>query len=89
MVKRRMFRLTATISGAEARALLRLELEEQARRDACPSHYFVRAASEPPSWYCPHCRSAAGLDYVRGFVGGLIAAHTDPAAFVADYGAWP
>ena len=89
MVTRRTFRFKAMISGAEARERLRLERKERARRDACPSHFFIRVEGEPPSWFCPSCNSEAGLDYVRGFVSGLIAAHVDPARFIADYGTWP
>ena len=85
----RTLRFKATISGAQARKLLRRELEERIRRDACMFHRFVRVESEPPSWYCPECNAPAGLDYVRGFVSGLIAAGEEPAKFVADYGTWP
>ena len=96
MVTRRTMRFKATISAAEGREYMRLErerlrreLEERARRDACAAHRFVRVEAEPPSWYCPNCSAPAGLDYVRGFVSGLIAAGADPSAFVADYGTWP
>ena len=85
----RSVRFKAAISAAAARERLRRELEERMRRDACPAHRFVRVEAEPPSWYCPNCNSPAGLDYLRGFVSGLIATGADPAAFVADYGAWP
>jgi len=86
---RRLMRFKAMISGAEAREQLRLEREERARRGACLTHWFVRVGVEPPSWYCPKCNSAAGADYVLGFASGLGAAGLDPAAFIADYGAWP
>ncbi len=76
-------------SRAEVRERLRLELEERARRDACMFHRFVRVEAEPPSWYCPKCNAPVGLDYIRGFVSGLIAAGEEPANFVADYGTWP
>lgn len=85
----RTLRFKARISAEQAREHLRRELEERSRRDACMSHRFVRVESEPPSWYCPACNSPAGLDYVRGFVSGLIAGGEEPANFVADYGTWP
>jgi hypothetical protein len=90
VVTRRTIRIKlGPISGAELRKQQRLEREEIARRDACPSHLFLRVAGEPPRWYCLKCNSGAGLDYVRGFVSGLIASDEDPAVFIADYGTWP